>query len=405
MPSCHRPKNWIVHIATPCVAVLALLLSACASVPDTVTTLAPVATTEPAIPGLDPQPFGPPVAVPPPATLFALDPAQQAGFLREFHDPAHAAVPAHQRLANYIEQRLWQFRYDGATRTAGDALALGEGNCLSLALVTTSLARLAGVEVGYQRMRDEPVFERQGRVVLAADHVRTLLFDPDYQARPGEVVVQEPHLVVDYFPDRRRRPGGRVSEQAVQSMYYVNLAGEAMAGERLREAWWLLRAALEHDPASAGALNSLAVLHRRMGNDAVAEAVYRHALRLHDDDLNLLGNYRTLLATQGRSDEVAELDRRLARLPVRNPYDLLERGDHAFRQERPQLALEYYRQALERAPYLHEAYWRQAVVYAALGEPVRAEALLRIAAAEAGRPRDRRLYEAKAQSLRASRVL
>jgi Tfp pilus assembly protein PilF len=389
-----------VRIATLGGVLLALLLPACASVPDTVASVSREEPAEPAIPGLDPQPFDPPMAVPSPNLLFALDPAQQAAFLRAFHDPALADVPPHQRLAAYIEQRLWQFRYDGATRTAGDALAAGEGNCLSLALVTTALARLAGVEVGYQRMRDEPVFERQGRVVLAADHVRTLLFDPGYRAGPGDVVVQEPHIVVDYFPDRRRRPGGRVTEHAVQSMYYVNLAGEAMAGERHREAYWLLRAALAQDPASAGALNSLAVLHRRVGNDAVVEAVYRHALRLHDDDLNLLGNYRALLAGQGRMGEVAELDRRLAALPVRNPYDLLERGDHAFRQQRPQLALEYYRQALERAPYLHEAYWRQAVVYAALGEPVRAEALLMTAAAEAGRPRDRRLYEAKAMALR-----
>ncbi len=393
-----------MHIANPCVAVLALLLSACASVPDTATTPVPAAAAEPAIPGLDPQPFAPPVTVPPPATLFALDAAQQADFLQEFHDPARAAVPPHQRLATYIEQRLWQFRYDGATRTAGDALALGEGNCLSLALVTTALARLAGVEVGYQRMRDQPVFERQGRVVFAADHVRTLLFDPGFQAGTGDVVVSAPHIVVDYFPDRRRRPGGRVDEHAVVSMYYVNLASEAMAGERNRDAWWLLRAALEHDPASAGALNSLAVLHRRIGNDAVAEAVFRHALRQHDDDLNLLGNYRVLLKDHGRASEVVELDRRIAALPVRNPYDLLQRGDHALRQEHPQLAIEYYRQALELAPYLHEAYWRQALVYAALGEPARAEALLRTAAAEAGRPRDRRLYEAKAATLRAASI-
>jgi Tfp pilus assembly protein PilF len=391
-----------VRIAILCAASLALLLPACASVPDTATPATRVASAEPAIPGIDPHPFGPPMPVPPAASLFALDAARQAAFLREFNDPVHAAVPPHRRLANYIEKRLWQFRYDGATRTAGDALAAGEGNCLSLALVTTALARLAGVEVGYQRMRDEPVFERQGRVVLAADHVRTLLFDPGFRAGPGDIIVQEPHIVVDYFPDRRRRPGGRVDEGVVRSMYYVNLAAEALAGERQREAFWLLRAALAEDPASAGALNTLAVLHRRVGNDAVAEAVYRHALRMHDDDLNLLGNYRTLLAGQGRTGEVAELDRRLAALPVRNPYDLVERGDHAFRQARPQLALEYYRRALERAPYLHEAYWRQAVVYESLGDPERAEALLRTAAAEAGRPRDQRLYEAKAMALRAA---
>lgn len=384
------------HFRTLAALALTLLFAACAGGPETA--VAP-AVAEPPLPGLDPQPFGAPLPVPPPSALFALTREQQADFLREFNDPAQAAEAPHARLAGYIERRLWHFRYDGATRTASDALAKDEGNCLSLALVTTALARLVGVQVGYQRMRDEPVFERHDKVVLVADHVRSLLFDPEREREPGDITGMEPHIVIDYFPDRRRRRGGRVDEATLRSMFYANLAAEALAAEQHREAYWLLRAALEHDPASADAQNALAVLHRRIGNPGLAEAIYRHALRQHEADLNLLGNYRSLLASQGREDEVAAIDHRLAALPVRNPYDLIDRGNQAYAQGRPHLALQLYRQALERAPYLHEAYWRQAVVYHSLGDHARAQALLKTAASAAGRPRDRHLYEAKAQAL------
>ncbi len=376
--------------------LLALLLAACATVPQSPQKTVAV----PPLAGLDPQPFVPPVPVPSSAALFELTAAQQAAFIREFNDPAQAGVAPHARLAGYIEGRLALFRYDGATRTASDALASDEGNCLSLALVTTALARLAGVEVGYQRMREEPVFDRQDKVVLVADHVRSLLFDPSDQPEAGELTGFEPHIVIDYFPDRRRRRGGRVDEQTLQSMFYANLAAEALAADRNREAYWTLDAALRHDPASADALNALAVLQRRIGNPAVAEQVYRHALGLHPADLSLLGNYRSLLTAQGRHAEAAGIDRRLEALPVRNPYDLIDRGNQAFTQDRPQAALQWYRQALEQAPYLHEAYWRQAVVHHALGEHAQAAALLERAANATARPRDRHQYEAKAQLLR-----
>ena len=376
--------------------LLALLLAACATAPGTPQEI----VADPSLPGLDPQPFGPPLAVPPSASLFELTAAQQDAFLREFNDPAQAAVAPHARLAGYIEGRLALFRYDGATRTASDALASDEGNCLSLALVTTALARLAGVEVGYQRMREEPVFDRHDKVVLVADHVRSLLFDPSDQPEAGDLTGFESHIVIDYFPDRRRRRGGRVDEQALQSMFYANLAAEALAADRNREAYWMLDAALRHDPASADALHALAVLHRRVGNPAVAEQVYRHALDLHPADLSLLGNYRSLLTAQGRHAEAAGIDRRLEALPVRNPYDLIDRGNQAFAQDRPQAALQWYRQALEQAPYLHEAYWRQAVVHHALGEHAQAAALLERAAKATAQPRDRHRYEAKAQLLR-----
>lgn len=380
--------------------MMAGLLSACSGTP--VRSESTVQAAQAVIPpGLDPQSFGEPLATPTSEALFTLTEAQQKHFLDYFDDPRYADVRPHQRLFDYLENRLTGFRYYGATRTAADALSSGEGNCLSLAILTTALARLADIPIEYRRLSDEPVYERQSNVVLVADHVRSVLFDPDYL--PGQDA--EPHtpqsLVIDYFPDRRRsKTGGKVSGPTLQSMFYTNLAGEAMASQQNRKVFWLLKAALRDDPDNIGAFNSLAVLHRRMGNDRTAESVYRYALDRYGDSPNLLSNYRNLLLAQGRQAEVADLDRRLALLPTHNPYDLIELGNYAFLNGRPQQALDLYSRALDQAPYLHEAYWRQAVVYQSLGQREKAENLLLTASTLAGRTQDKHLYQAKLLSVR-----
>ena len=167
---------------------LAVLLTACAATPVRTVASAPQ-PVGPAIPGLDARQFGEPVPVPPVASLFKLTKEQEADFLHYFHDPRHAAEAPHQRLSAYLYQRLHGFRYYGPTQSAADALSTHEGNCLTLALVTTALARLAEVEVAYQRISDTPVFERNGNVVLVSEHVRSLLFDPGYTPEPGAVVI------------------------------------------------------------------------------------------------------------------------------------------------------------------------------------------------------------------------
>jgi tetratricopeptide (TPR) repeat protein len=78
---------------------------------------------------------------------------------------------------------------------------------------------------------------------------------------------------------------------------------------------------------------------------------------------------------------------------------MIELGIQAQAEGRLQRALDFYDRASVLAPYLHEAYWRKAVVYHALGELPRAEDLLQQAMDKASRDHDRRLYHAKLATL------
>ncbi len=188
-------------------------------------------------------------------------------------------------------------------------------------------------------------------------------------------------------------------------MFYVNLAGEALVHGDHRRSYWLLLSALEQNADSPSALNSLPVLHRRAGASDTAEAIYRQALTRHGDNLNLLSNLRTLLREQRRWEEAHDVETRLAQLPNHDPYRFIELGSEAIAAGKPKLALSYYAQAAELAPYLHEAYWRMAVAYDAMGQPAQAAHLLQQAQSNAPRDRDRHLYEAKLSTLEGTHQL
>jgi Tfp pilus assembly protein PilF len=377
------------------------LLFGCAAVPPRVATQSPVQIAPEPV-AVRPELFGDPIVLPPVGTLYQLTEPQKEDFLAFFTDPAHAEFKPHERIFRYLEGRLGNFRYHGDTLTASQALALDQGNCLSLALVTTALAQLVDVEARYQRVLSTPVFERHGGFVAVADHVRTRLYDPTYVPQEGQALLQAPHLIIDYFPTIGQRSGSRVDLHELQSMYYVNLAAEALSRSDFRASYWMLVTALEHDEANPDAMNSLAVLHRRVGAEDAAERLYRQGLRRHGDNLNLLNNLRRLLLTQERLDEVAEIDAKLARLPNHDPYRLIELGNEAVADKRARSALSYYAQAVEMAPYLHEAYWRMAVAYDALGQQALAERWLRDAYKTAPRDPDRDRYRAKLHTLQST---
>lgn len=381
------------------VVCLSALLCACA----TTAQRAPVVAVEaPPGPPVHAELFGAPVSIPGADQLFSLSPQQQAHFLEYFNDPAQSGYKPHERIHGYLEGRLGDFRYHGSTLTATEALASNNGNCLSLAMVTTALARLAGVEVDYQLVRNALVYERRDGLVTVADHVRTRLYDPTFEPVAGTGRILRPHIVIDYFPEPGQRRGGRVDTPEVLAMFYVNLAGEALLAHDLQRSYWLLQAALDSVSDSPAALNSMAVLHRIAGDAGSAEALFHYALDLHADNVNLLGNLRNLVRGQGRTLEAEALEQKLLELPNRDPYRLIEFGIQAQGEGRLHRALAFYDRASVLAPYLHEAYWRKAVVYQALGEPARAEELLQQALHTAPRADDRHLYHAKLGTLGSS---
>ena len=202
-------------------------------------------------------------------------------------------------------------------------------------------------------------------------------------------------LLIDYFPTRGARFVANITEAEYIAMYYNNLASEAIARGDNDTAFWLLKKALELTPDAAGAINSMAVVHRRAGDLDKAEEIFEYGITHLDDKVGLLRNYRVLLEQQGRHGDIARINRELAQIDDPNPFDWLHAGHGAYSEGNFREAVLFYRKAAKIAPYLHESYAGMAKAYYMIGDRQRAERAFKNALENSQRSSTRSMYEAK----------
>jgi hypothetical protein len=218
--------------------------------------------------------FGDPPDIAAVADIYQLSNEQRNGFMAYFDNPIRQSTPAHERVYDYLKEVTTDFTYQGDTHTASAALQESSGNCLSLAILTTALAKLAGVDTGYQLVDSTPVFQSHGKVIYKGLHVRTKLYDPAWQTEEGFITLNRPGLLIEYFPSDGDRFIGNISEAEYYAMYYNNLAGDAIAQEDYSAAFWLLLKSMELTPDNVSAINSMAIVYRRTGDINKSEEIY-----------------------------------------------------------------------------------------------------------------------------------
>ncbi|MFC0446198.1 tetratricopeptide repeat protein [Pseudidiomarina halophila] len=368
----------------------ALLLSGCAVQPQNSSAPAPRAVVVTAAAELQQLPpfnsnlFEAYVGVTTEDELFALTAEQQADFLDDFHTK-FAHLPVNERIAEYLHSITFGFNYKEQTYTASEALTRSAGNCMALAIVTQSLARLVEVDLRFQRVNNAPVYDRSANVVMVSDHVRARLY------KPGETTSW---VTVDYFPARESRNGDLVNQQEFLALYYRNRAAELMLDGEQSAAFAYAKEALRYQPLDSDALNIIALLHRRAGDETTAEAIYAFVLTRDNTNLNVLYNYLELAKKQQRPTLIAQLQEQINQLPDYNPYTWIALAERAYAEDDLATAIRMYEKAASYAPYLHEVYWGQARLYLELGRPLTAKRILREGLAEARRSATKKSFKA-----------
>lgn len=369
---------------------LALLLSGCVAQPQNVNTPAqrPVVVTSAPVPSELPvfnsNLFETYDSVTTEDELFALTAEQEADFLDDFHNRM-AHLPVNERIAEYLHGITFGFNYKEQTYTASEALARSAGNCMALAIVTQSLARLVEVDLRFQRVKNAPVYDRSANVVMISDHVRARLY------KPGET---KSWVTVDYFPSRESRNGALINMEEFLGLYYRNRAAELMLEGEQSAAFAYAQEALRYQPFDSDALNIIALLHRRAGDEATAEAIYGFVLTRDNTNLNVLYNYLELAKKQQRESLIAELQEQINQLPDYNPYTWIALAERAYAEDDLATAIRMYEKAASYAPYLHEVYWGQARLYLELGRPLTAKRILREGLEEARRSATKKSFKA-----------
>lgn len=373
------------------ILVFASLLFACVSTEHTPLSQAPLPTLNTSI-------FNT-VEVPKPEQIFYLSETQKQAFLHYYEAPQNLTVPGNLRLFNYLEKYVERFNFYGVTLNASQALDQKTGNCLTLAIVTKALADLVGLETAFQRVNSAPVYARYSDVMTLSSHVRTYIYEPTHQSDSDIIVIRRASVIIDYFPTSSDVSGYMVDVRDFIAMYYQNLAAEALIKHQSDIAYSLLRQGIALSHTNPDTLNTLAVLFTRMSEQGEAEILYRYMLNNGFATANVIANYAALLQTQGRFKQAKSFAKLIDKIEDDNPYRWIDMADKAFAAGEYHLAEKYYTKANRIAPYLHEGQFGLAKSYYQLGEVSAAKDALTQAIDISYQPDNKRLYQAKLQTL------
>ncbi|WP_119967652.1 tetratricopeptide repeat protein [Shewanella japonica] len=317
-----------------------------------------------------------PTAIPATETIYEL-PEGMVNEIKKAYARSGGVVgnkkPVNVWLAEYIDAENGGFEYrDHYTRMASVTAQERAGNCMSLVVLSTAIAEALNVPVKYQDIDVEPIWDRRGGFYLVNGHVNMKLLHRDdinsYSFRGSEILV-------DFLPERSIRAYRikQINKQTLSSMYFNNVAAEALVKNEYDLAYALSKRAIELDPYYVNSINTLAVIYRHKGLNKLAEQAYRHVLQLEPENITTLYNLALILGEQNRLDEWQQVHKVLELARIKNPFYYFDMAQQAYFEKQYQEALVWYKRAVERADYRHEFYFGLSRAYWATGDERRAK--------------------------------
>lgn len=292
---------------------------------------------------------------------------------------------------------------NSATLIASETLQKRQANCLSLTILAYSLADALGFDSRFQDV-DVPEYwiTRSGSSLLNG-HVN-LLVNPDSKyAGLGHIVYRRHSYLIDFdrVPSRTKFRTTEVGRNSIISMFYNNKAADAMMVQDFNLAYQYLKAAITIAPELSGNWNNLAVLYRQKQLLAEAEQVYLHSLALEPNHSNTMANLAMLYQVTGREQQAADLEYKVAKKRLSNPFYFVMLGNEAFERREADIALHYYRQSLKLQPKTPEALFGMARAYLLKGDLTAASRYLQSAKKYVEPGPERRRYQSKLDLLNA----
>ncbi len=331
--------------------------------------------------------------------IFSLTEQQETEFLKEYAKLLQEGLARHEALAAYLQRLKNNFTFHGETNIAQKSLREKQGNCLSLSILTTALTRLVGLETSYREVTSSPVFQKNNNFISSSSHVQTIIYDPNFVPEKGVLYLSKPGIVIDYFPTKNSQQGPKFTFKKFLSMYYRNIAGDALMDKNPNKAFAYGEQALKILPSSVEAINFMALLHKTQSDIKTSEQLYKLGISLDENNIQIIHNYMILLAKQGRYQEVDFYQNKMNTLDNPNPYLWLEQAYQSYK--KPEQAEIYYKKALKNAPYLQEAYIGLAKIYFKSNNKKRAKEMIESALKWSYKKDEQQLYKKKLSLLSA----
>ncbi|MGZ8289634.1 MAG: tetratricopeptide repeat protein [Telluria sp.] len=377
-----------------------LLLSACA----TAYLPAPMPSTE----LFSDAHFGPPSEPVGATKLFDLSPA-----MRQYvHSPAFASQIRSKGALHGLVDALYQkgelkLEYESSkTRNAAETFEARAGNCLSLVIMTAAFARELGLPVQYQNVMVEQTWSRAGNLYFGSNHVNLTLSEKGADFL-RTYATSTATLTIDFLRPKEveRFHTHPLEETDIVAMYMNNRAAEALAQDRMDDAYWWAREAVKTNPRYISGYNTLAVIYQRRGNNLLAEQVFSAALQREPENTVIMHNMIQVLAALGKDGESKAMKTRLATIEPFPPFYYFNQGIMAMEKADYQLARNLFAKEVKRAPFYHEFHFWLAIAHWRLGEGGRAQDELKLAMDTSTTSTSTQRYSAKLSQLRSGAAI
>ncbi|MFT5676194.1 MAG: tetratricopeptide (TPR) repeat protein [Paraglaciecola sp.] len=281
-----------------------------------------------------------------------------------------------------------------ANTTASETFGNRAANCLSMSIMTYSLAREAGFGVKFQAVKIPEYWTRRAGYSLLNGHINLRMVP-----RPAQSVISFTNLgyQVDFDPQNglKHFPKNFVSKEYVLSMFYNNKGADALLSKNFTKAYAYFRAALQLTPEFDSAWVNLGFLYRLNNFYEQAENAYLQALVIDQNSLTAWENLGLLYQFSDQPDKAKEI---LAKVEFRrknNPYYHLNLGERELENHNLQYALQHYRKALSLDKTQHEIYFGLAKTYYQLGELERSQRYLKQAKRKSRNKQEQNKYQGK----------
>lgn len=288
-----------------------------------------------------------------------------------------------------------------ANTVASETFHNRAANCLSLSIMTYSLAQYAGMGVRFQDVKIPEYWTRRDGYSLLNGHVNLRILP-----RNSDNVI---HLLkhgvqVDFDPlvGRQNFTTRMVDRQTILAMFYNNLGADALLSNSYSKSYAYFRAAIKVEPDFDSSWVNLGILSRLNDHYELAEASYKQALAINSENLTAWENLAYLYELDNKPLLADEINARVESQRRDNPYHHFIMGEQEFEEHNWQAALQHYRDALRLDKSKHEIYFGLAKTYFELGDFIRSAMYMKKAKRFSRNNQDQQKYQGKLDFLSSS---
>jgi Flp pilus assembly protein TadD len=260
------------------------------------------------------------------------------------------------------------FQYDeDRTLTAAQAFKSRSGNCIGFSNMMIALARRAGLKARYQEVFLRPEWTGiQDDTVLLVKHVNVVI-----STRELSWVVDVSGL--DITPTSRRRI---IDDSYAKALYLNNIAVESLLENDLPTAYAYMTSAIAAESSATDPWVNLGVVYGRNEQlDDAAFALHR-ALQIEPRNRSALSNLYEVYIEQENFKSAAELELKVEKYRMKNPYYLLKLSDEALVEHQYEESINLLQKAIRKKKNDHKLHFALAKTQYLSGDMEDAESSL-----------------------------